>query len=306
MARAVLVPDVGPNLTPMVLAMTVAAAGLAGAGCRKQGLADQEQIGATVGELMASLDESTKGSGATARLPILRMPDQLKGPVWRQVYDGVVRTAYAGGCVQALFATCTSGVRTRTFDQCSIGAATLDGTVTLTFSDTRSCAILAAGDSVNRTADFTLTGPWGGTLAVSSPGGGQVLTRTATGFDYSVPGMRRVLTGPAGRTLFDISTRTTSPIHLTGASRADLVIVSGALEVSHNLAGYKVTLVPDSLTWTPSCNCAVSGKLTGTISSSGKLDGKSASVTITGCGQAEVDIDGDTESVTLDRCAPAN
>src|SRR4029077_15764763 len=128
MARAVLVPA----LAPMVLAITVAAAGLTGAGCRKQGLADQEQIGATVGELMASLDESTKGSGATARLPILRMPNELKGRVGREVYDGVVRTAYAGGCVQALFATCNSGVRTRTFAQCSIGAATLDGMVTLT------------------------------------------------------------------------------------------------------------------------------------------------------------------------------
>jgi hypothetical protein len=302
MARAVLVP----TLAPMVLAMAVVAAGSLGAGCRKPELADQEQIGATVGELMASLDESTKGSGATARLPILRMPDELRGPVWRQVYDGVVRTAYAGGCVQALFAACNGGVRTRTFDQCSIGAATLDGMVTLTFSDTHSCAIVAAGDSVNRTAAFTLTGPWGGTLAVSSPGGGQVLTRTAAGFEYNVPGMRRILTGPGGRTLFDVSTRTTSPIHLTGASRADLVIVSGALEVSHNLAGYKVTLVPENLTWAPGCNCAVSGKLTGTISSTGKLDGKSASVTITGCGQAEVDIDGDSESVTLDRCAPSN
>lgn len=293
-------------LAPMGL-LVAAAAGALGAGCRKQSLADQEQIGAAVGEVMASVDESTKGSGATARLPILRMPDELRvAPLWRQVYDGVVRTAYAGGCVQALFATCAGGVRTRTFDQCSIGAATLDGMVTLTYSDTRSCAVVAAGDSVNRSADFTLTGPWGGTLAVSSPGGGQVLTRTATGFDYAVLGMHRVLTGPGGRTLFDISTRTVSPIHLTGSSRSDLVVTSGALEVSHNLAGYKVTLVPESLSWTTTCNCAVSGKLTGTVAGSGKLDGKSASVTITGCGQAEVEIDGERESVTLDRCAPAN
>jgi hypothetical protein len=290
----------------MVLVAACAASPLGAAGCRKGTLADQEQIGAALGEVMASMDESTKGSGTIARLPILRMPDELRAPLWRQVYDGVVRTAYAGGCVQALFATCAGGVRTRTFNQCSIGAATLDGMVSLTFSDTRTCAVVAAGDSVNRTADFTLTGPWGGTLAVSSPGGGQVLTRTATGFDYTVPGMQRVLTGPGGRTLFDISTRTTSPIHLTGSSRADLVVVSGALEVSHNLAGYKVTLVPENLTWAASCNCAVAGKLTGTVAGGGKLDGKSASVTLTGCGQAEVDIDGETESVTLDRCAPAN
>jgi hypothetical protein len=286
---------------PMILVgmSTVLATGA----CRKQSLADQDQIGAAVGEVMASVDESTKGSGATARLPILRMPDELKAPVWRQVFDGVVRTAYAGSCLQSLFATCNAGVRARAFDHCSIGAATLDGSVTLTFSDTNSCAVAVAGDSVNRTADFTLTGPYGGTLAVSSPGGGQVLTKTATGFDYAVPGMHRVLTGPGGHTLFDISTRTTTPIHLTGTSRANLVLVSGALEVSHNLAGYKVTLVPQNLTWAPTCNCAISGQLTGTVSGGGKLDGKSATVAITGCGQAEVTIDGDSESVTLDRCA---
>ena len=174
--------------------------------------------------------------------------------------------------------------------------------VTLTYSDTNSCAVVVAGDSVNRTASFTLTGTYGGTLAVSAPGGGQTLTKTAIGFDYSVPGMERVLTGPGGHVLFDISTKTTMPIKITGASRADLVIVSGALEVSHNLAGYKVTLVPQNLTWTTACNCAVSGTLTGTVSG-GTHDGKSASVTITGCGEAEVTIDGETDSVTMDRCA---
>ncbi len=289
------------NRNPKVL--LVLAAVLAAGACRKQTLADQDQIGASIGEVMASVDESTKGSGATARLPILRMPDEMKGPVWRQVFDGVVRTAYAGGCVQSTFGTCAAGARTRTFDSCSIGPATLDGMVTLTYSDTNSCAVAVAGDAVNRVASFTLTGPYGGTLAVSAPGGGQTLTKTAVGFDYTVPGMERVLTGPGGHTLFDISTRTTMPIHITGTSRSDLVIASGALEVSHNLAGYKVTLVPQNLTWAATCNCAVSGTLTGTVSG-GKHDGQSASVTITGCGQADVTIDGETDSVTMDRCAP--
>jgi hypothetical protein len=222
--------------------------------------------------------------------------------LWRQVFDGVVHTAYAASCVQSNFGTCTAGARMRSFDNCAIGPATLDGMVTLTYSDTNSCAVAVAGDSVNRTASFTLTGPYGGTLVVSAPGGGQTLTKTAVGFDFSVPGMERVLTGAGGHTLFDISTRTTMPIHITGTSRADLVIVSGALEVSHNLAGYKVTLSPQNLTWSASCNCAVSGTLTGTVSG-GKHDGQSASVTLTGCGQAEVTIDGETDSVTLDRCA---
>lgn len=289
------------NRNLMVL-LAVSAVVLSAGACRKQTLADQDQIGASIGEVMASVDESTKGSGATARLPILRMPDEMRGPVWRQIFDGVVHTAYASSCLQSSFGTCTAGTRMRTFADCSIGAATLVGTVALSYSDTSSCAVTVAGDSVTRSGTFTLTGPYGGTLMVNAVGGGQTLTKTAVGFDYSVPGMERVLTGPGGHTLFDISTRTTAPIHITGTSRADLVIVSGALEVSHNLAGYKVTLSPQNLTWTATCNCAVSGTLTGTVSG-GKHDGQSASVTLTGCGQADITIDGETDSVTMDRCS---
>jgi hypothetical protein len=71
--------------------------------------------------------------------------------------------------------------------------------------------------------------------------------------------------------------------------------------VNHNLANYSVTLTASNLTWASSCNCAVSGTLTGSVSG-GRRDGKSASVTITGCGEADVTIDGETDSVTLDRC----
>ena len=47
------------------------------------------------------------------------------------------------------------------------------------------CTVLTAGDAVTRTADFTLTGLYGGTLEVTSPGGGQTLTKTADGFQYT-------------------------------------------------------------------------------------------------------------------------
>jgi hypothetical protein len=150
-------------------------------------------------------------------------------------------------------------------------------------------------------ADLTVTGLYGGSLVVSSPGGGQMLTKTATGFEYSVPGMERVLTGAGGHMLFDVSTKTTAPIEITGSSRADLVIVSGTLEVTHHLAGYTVDLTPNNLTWNGTCNCAVSGSLSGTVTG-GKHDGKMATVMITGCGEADVTIDGQTTPITLDRC----
>jgi hypothetical protein len=277
----------------------------AAAGCRGRTLEDQDQIGASVGEAMAGLDESLDGRAATAMRQMFQLPDQLKVPRWRRAIGWVLPTAYAASCWQSTFTACDAGVRSRQFADCTLGLATLDGSVTLTFNRPALCAVVTAGDAVTRTATFTLTGPYGGTLDVTSPGGGQTLTKTADGFEYSVGGIRRVLTTGAGRALFDISTQTTSPLEITGSSRADLTIVSGALQVSHNLAGYTVTLTPDNLAWSASCNCAVSGKLTGTVDG-GKLSGKSATVELTGCGQANVTVDGETDSVTLDRCATIN
>ena len=287
-----------------VVLFGVVAVWAAASGCRKAADDETAQIGAAVGEVMSGLDESNQGSTTAMlpALPVLRTPDELRGPMWRRAVDAVFPSAYAATCGDATFTACTGGVRSRTFTDCSLGLATLSGMVTLTFNRAALCTVVTDGDAVTRTADFTLTGLYGGTLTVSSPGGGQTLTRTATGFDYSVAGMERVLTGPGGRTLFDVATHTTTPIAITGSSRADLTIVSGALVVDHKLAGYSVTLTPNNLRWMSSCNCAVSGSLTGTVSG-GKHDGKSASVTLTGCGEADVTIDGQTDSITLDRCA---
>jgi hypothetical protein len=279
-------------LTAMMVAVAV--------GCRKKD--EAEQIGETVGEAMSSLDESVSGE-SSAMLPLRHVPDDLKGTRWERMMEAVLPSAYAATCWEPTFSACSAtGVRTKDFGGCMIGGATLAGTVTLTFNRPL-CAVVTAGDAVTRVADLTLTGRYGGTLEITSPGGGQTLTRTADGFTYSVGGMERILTGAGGRTLFDIATRTIDPIVVTGSSRSDLKIVSGSFEIDHKVAGYKVTLTANNLAWTTSCNCASSGTLSGTVSG-GKHDGKTASVTITGCGEADVTIDGDTESVSMDRCAP--
>jgi hypothetical protein len=281
--------------------MSAAALVVIGSGCRKEPLTDQGQIGASVGEVMASANESASAGTSTAALtPVFRTPDELRGPLWRRAAAALMPEASAAACYPFTFSSCSSSVRTETFSSCTFGHATVDGSVTLTFSDTAGCT-LATGDSVNRTADFTVTGEYGGTLTVSSPGGGQTLTRTASGFDFAVGGIERVLAGPRGTSLFDISTATTTPLSIT-SNAGNFVISAGTLVVTHHLAGYAVSLTPDNLTWAPTCNCAVSGSLSGTVSG-GKDDGKSATVTITGCGTADVTIDGDTESVTMDRCA---
>jgi hypothetical protein len=286
--------------------LTAVALATLAAGCRKEGVTDQGQIGAAVGEVMASADESANSGTTTAMLPalpVLRAPAELRPPLWRRAMGALtlIPPAYADSCLPVTYSACSAGVRTATFNGCTVGLVAVDGSVNLTFSDAAACNIATVGDSVNRTGSLTLSA-LGGSLVITAPGGGQTLTRTATGFTFAVPGMERVLTLPSGRTLFDISTATTTPLTITGSSRADMVMVGGTLVVTHNLAGYSVALTPDNLAWTPTCNCASSGSLTGTVSG-GKDDGKSATVTLTGCGTADVTIDGDTESVTMDRCA---
>jgi hypothetical protein len=271
----------------------------AAAGCRKQD--EAQQIGQTVGEAMSSLDESVAGD-STAMLPLRHVPDDLKGPLWRRALDSVIPSAYAASCSQTAFSACSAtGVRTRDFSGCTVAGATVAGSATLTFTNPL-CLVATAGDVVTRTADITVTGLYGGTLEITSPGGGQTLTRTSAGFEYTVAGMERVLTGPNGHTLFDVATHTTAPVVVTGSSRADLEIVSGTLVIDHKLAGYTVTLTANNLAWTTNCTCASSGTLSGMVSG-GKHDGKTASMTITACGEADVTIDGETESVSLDRCS---
>ncbi|HEY4393929.1 MAG TPA: hypothetical protein VGP64_07705, partial [Polyangia bacterium] len=185
----------------------VALAALA-TGCRKEsGLSDQGQIGAAVGEVMASADESANGGTTTAMLPalpVLRAPEELRPPRWRRALGALtlIPSAYAASCLPVTYSTCASGVRTATFDNCTVGAITVDGSINLAFSDAAACNIATVGDSVNRTGSLSLSA-LGGALAITSPGGGQTLTRTATGFTFAVPGMERVLTLPSGRTLFD-------------------------------------------------------------------------------------------------------
>jgi len=290
--------------TRTAVLFSLLAASVVGA-CKSAADDEEAQIGNAVGDVMSGVDDANQGSTSTAmldRLPVLRMPDQLRGPLWRRATEALLPEAHAAACSGVTFSSCDAGVRSRSFDDCSFGVATVSGSTSLAFSSAPACIFISTGDAVTRTASLTLTGLYGGTLAITSPGGGQVLTKTATGFEYTVPGMERVLTTAGGRELFDVSTATTAPIEITGSSRSDLVIVSGTLQITHHLDGYAVSLTASNLAWAPTCNCAVSGSLTGTVSG-GKHDGKSASVTLTGCGEAEVNIDGETASVSLDRCS---
>lgn len=264
------------------------------------GLSSEADVANATGDAMANLDEASIGSSLASReLPLMQLPSFLKPDLKHQVLDALFPSAYAASCWIAPFSACANGVESRTFSSCNIGPYSLDGTVSLTFSDT-TCAMDAAQDSVTRMGNFTVTGFAGGSLVVSSPGGGQELIDNGGGsFSYSVPGMERVATAPDGKELFDISSDTSSPIGVSGLTRATRVVNGGTLVITHNILKYTASLTPENLTWASTCNCPVAGTWTGSLS--GSRTG-SYSLELTGCGTAELTVGTASESVELDRC----
>lgn len=280
------------------MVMILSVVGVA-AGCGRFQVDEAEEVGQTVGDVFASYDEAGQGAGL-AWTPMYRR-DLSRGTLLDRALDLAMPSAQAATCNAVRFAQCVSGTKSKDLAGCSFGGVDLAGTVELSFSQT-DCSLGLAGDTVTRTADFTLTGRRGATLTVSSAGGGQQVTRTDTGWTYRVLGLHREMSGPLGKKLFDIDTRTTADIGVTGNSRANRVVSGGTLEIRHNLAKYTTTLSPSQLVWTATCNCPVSGELTGTVA---RDDGevKDASLLVTGCGTATVTLGDESKDVVFDRCS---
>jgi hypothetical protein len=278
---------------------------LVGAGCGGRVDADDE-VGQAVGDVMASFDEAGEGGGLALRGPGLRRDDLTRPGGWDRMLELAVPSAHAetaSPCLTtARLTACSSGVRTRSFDGCGIGSATLFGAVTLTFSDA-TCRF-PEGASVTRTADFGITGPRGAELRVSSPGGGQKVTRTADGATYAVLGLNRTLTSAAGRKLLDLTARTTTDISVRGTSRANRVFTGGSLQVVDQVSGRTMSLSPKDVTWTAGCPCATSGRWEGTVSAAGEAE-RAFVVELNGCGRANVTVDGASSAIELDRCGGA-
>ncbi|MBI5493694.1 MAG: hypothetical protein HY904_01630 [Deltaproteobacteria bacterium] len=279
---------------------TVALVGC-GRGKLDQALEDTEEVAQALGDMMASADESSGENGGTFAFykagGVRRMMDT---PLDR-LQDAILPSAHAAACWGAdTFGTCSNSTITRTFGGCTVGLASLTGTVTLTWTG-GNCRLETVGESVTRVPNFTITGRRDATLTVS--GAGQQLTRTgADAYTYHVSGVSRVLRTAAGATLADVDTRTTADVTVTGTSRASRVMNGGTFEVRHNVAKYTTTLSPANLTWTASCNCATSGSLTGTVTPDDG-DAVDVTVTVTGCGTATITADDKSKEVTFDRCS---
>lgn len=292
------------------LSLSVITLGIALTGCRAQNneatdlftsdaQADTLESGITMLQGMA--DDASGSSFAYQSVP-----SASKFAVTEKL---LFSTAEAANCGRAVSQVCNVGVKSITYSGCQIGSAfSLSGDVTLTFSN-NSCD-LSIGENVVRTYEHTISGPRGGAIQTTSDlrsdyrgtqiGGGGRLTRTgANEWTAEILGKHKVGTR-GGRTLFDVSVKTSSPIAISGAlGRSGRTVNSGVLEVNHNRAGFTAlysVVTGQPLVWNSSCAHPVSGQLA--VSYSGSING-SGTVTFTGCGIAQLSKDGSARTLSI-------
>lgn len=216
----------------------------------------------------------------------------------------------ANNCSRAYQASCVNGTKTASYSNCSVAdsAINLAGQIELQYSN-MSCR-LEVGDSVLRLYDYTINGPRGGAINVTSAlrqdylgesiGGGGKLSRTAiNAWSLEILGKHKIGTRRS-KTLFDVSIRTTAPIAVTGAlSRTGRTMNGGTLEVHHNLAKFTASFKPNNLKWSSGCCHPTSGSMD--VTYSGSLTGN-ATVTFNGCGTGVLQKDGSSENLNLSYC----
>lgn len=256
--------------------------------------------------ISAVADDQAGSNLASGQL--LRTQDYV-AKIWQQL----VPQAWADSCSRPIFELCIPTVsgseRSAVYASCPLArGASLSGWAKLTYTDAN-CQV-DVGDQVNRTFDLNISGVYGGQLSISSQsqtdyrgityGGGGLLERlTANAWSLAVLGKRKVLTY-AGKTRFDVSVRTTSPVGLYNTlSRSGRVIDGGQFEVNHNRAKFTATYVPQNLAYSGSCCHPISGKLL--VNYAGSVTG-SAEVEFNGCGSATLTKDGLSRSVDLNYC----
>lgn len=299
-------------------------------GCKKKetdSAADIQENAQQIGDVMASIDESGGSSGDLAQIQV---EDALKksfdrfapgeGAINKSTFAAMfLQSAEATACFSGSanngFGSCTGSApykKVRNFNNCTIGAAVLSGDVTVTWASASAtgCAVTAAGQTITRSPNFTLTGLRGATLAVTKSGSyGQGLTlqsspplTSSSIFFFGSDGINRKFTTGTGTVLFDQTTTTSGTLKVTGNARGSRVIDSnsgGSLKVVNNLTAVTCNYTPSGVTWDRStCNCPTQGSWSGSCS-----DGKSATLNITGCGTGTFTDGTDTTDVTFDRCA---
>ena len=278
---------------------------------------DIQESAQQVGDVMASIDESGGSSGSLAQMQFENSmqktfaryaPDDK--PVVGAFAQLALPSAEAASCYGSGFGACggTSGTTiVRNFNNCTVGSASLSGDVTLVWGGgATACSLASPGQHITRVPNFTLSGRLGATLSVTKTSTiGQRLTwasgtSTSKVFNFSNDGINRKFTAPGGSVLYDQTTTVSGTITVTGTTRANRVINGGgSLVVTNNLTANVCTYTPTNVTWdTTQCNCPTQGSWSGSCS-----DGKSATLTLTGCGLASYTEGSETTALSFDRCA---
>lgn len=282
-------------------------------GCKNKESTELEitETAQQMGDVMASIDEMGTSSGNIAFLnksienTFARYSPNTKSETSKQfVLKMIEPKAQAATCSANGFGGCSGNVVTRTFGGCTVGEATFNGTVTLTWGGSSVlCVMQNAGDTITRSPNFTVTGLRGATLAVTNVGTyGQKITWTSGTapnrvHSFSSDGINRKFTLANGNILLNQTTTTVTPMTITGGARSGRVLNGGLVRVTNNLTSVTCDYMPTNVTWNASCNCPVSGTWNGSCSS-----GESSSVAITSCGSGTFTQGSTTTSVTFDRC----
>lgn len=295
-----------------LLSIALISSGLLLACNKEEDAVDNQEVGQQIGDVMASVDEAGQSSGTLASNELqfkegVRKTFKRLAPQDTPIFSSLFPQAFAASCSSAPgFGSCSGFSITRDFAGCTVGQATFNGTVILTWggAGVTNCSLGTAGSHITRVPDFSVSGLRNATLDVEKTGSiGQRITwdsgsGTNKAFSVTNDGVRRTFS-IAGSTLFDYTTTITSPISVVGTTRASRVMTGGNLRVTNNNSGNVCNFVPTNVTWNnSSCNCPTSGTWAGSCSSGG-----TASVTITGCGTADLTIGDESESISFDRCS---
>lgn len=284
------------NLNYLLIASVVAATS-----CAKKLNEDSTTVSANEAEVESAITaiSSMMDEGAGINYSMKSAPSSI--------LEFALPKAYAANCIRAVNSSCVNQVRSATYAECEIGAVKMSGTVELSYNQSN-CSMVTDGSTLTRTYNLQRVGPRGGTLSTSSNskqdyrtsvsayGGGGRLTKISGGYSVEVLGKHKTLT-IRDREVYNVSMRTTSALQISGGlDRASRTIVSGVLEVNHNIAGRTAVWTFNNVQYSSQCAHPVSGTID--IVWSGSKVG-SAQLTFSACGIAQINEDGQNSQVEL-------
>lgn len=286
---------------------------IVGCGSQEEASVDiSSELASQVGDFMASIDESYGSTGSTFSVEQSAINNQLNSellflekisptPLSLQIGQKLIPFANAASCFGQGFSGCAAGVNTRTFNSCTVGAATFTGSVAINWVSSGACMEVAGANTVRRNPNFSVSKS-GATVSIYKTGtNGQEITWTGTASPKIVTvtsdGIRRTATAD-GATVYDVSTSTVGSITVSGTTRIGRRISSGTLRFTNHLNGEVCDITPSNVVWGSNCTCATAGSWSGNCTINGAFN-----VTVSSCGAGTVTYNGQSRSVTFDRCA---